>query len=273
MHRSGTTLLTSILEKMGLYVGFKNGENNESDFFHLENEKILNLVGGSWEHPDNVAFLINNDSLKKLHLEYLAKLSNSPAIAEYLGWLNYIKYRSLYNIDFLWGWKDPVNTYTLPLWLKLFPNAKVIHIKRNGVDVAQSLVVRYKQILNNKQHRQALRLKRFSLRPRHTKAISTRCTNLEEGLKLWDEYLTHAEKIMSTLPEKQKISLRYEELLATPETIISKVADFSNISYTNETIKQACHDIEKKRRNAFQDNPELLQFAKDSSITLNKYRY
>lgn len=273
MHRSGTTLLTSILEKMGLYVGLKNGENNESDFFHSENEKILALIGGSWEHPDNVKFLLDNATLRKMHFEYLEKLSTSPAIVEYLGWLNYIKYRSLCNIDFPWGWKDPVNTYTLPLWLELFPNAKVIHIKRHGVDVAQSLVVRYNQKLNTKLQRHELRLKRFYLRPRHTRAFTTRCVTLEEGLMLWDEYLTNAEKVMSELPEKQKLSLYYEELLDFPETIITKVADFSKIYYTNETIKQVCHGIEKKRRNAFQNNPKLLQFAKDSSITLNKHRY
>ena len=273
MHRSGTTLLTSILEKMGLYVGFKNGENYESEFFHAENEKILNLVGGSWENPKNVKFLLENDALKKMHFEYLEKLLVSPAIAEYLGWLNYIKYRSLYNVDFPWGWKDPVNTYTLPLWLELFPDAKVIHIKRQGVDVAQSLVVRYEQMLNKKQLRQALRLKRFSFRPRHTKTIAARCVNLEEGLKLWDEYLTHAEKIMSGIPEKQKLSIRYEELLETPETIITKVADFSILNYSTETIKQISQGIEKKRRNAFQNDPKLLQFAKDSSNTLNKHSY
>lgn len=273
MHRSGTTLLTSILEKMGLYVGFKNGENYESEFFHAENEKILNLVGGSWENPKNVKFLLENDALKKMHFEYLEKLLKSPATAEYLGWFNYIKYRSLYNIDFPWGWKDPVNTFTLPLWLELFPDAKVVHIKRHGVDVAQSLVVRYNQKLNTKLQRQVLRLKRFYLRPRHTKAIGTRCVNLEEGLKLWDEYLTNAERIMSTLPEKQKLSLRYEELLDSPETIITKLADFSKLNYTDKTIEELTNGIEKKRRNAFQDDPKLLQFAKDSNSILNKHHY
>jgi hypothetical protein len=38
-----------------------------------------------------------------------------------------------------WGWKDPRNSITLPVWLKLFPDARVIHIVRNGVDVAESL--------------------------------------------------------------------------------------------------------------------------------------
>jgi len=273
MHRSGTTLLASILEKMGLYVGLKNGENNESKFFHAENEKILNLTGGSWEHPSNVKFLLENDVLKKMHFEYLQKLSTSPAVAEYLGWFNYLKYHSLYNIDFPWGWKDPVNTYTLPLWLELFPDAKIVHIKRHGMDVAQSLAVRYTKKLNTKLQRHALRLNRFYLRPRHAKTIGTRCVNLEESLKLWDEYLTNAERIMNSLPKNQKLSLRYEDLLDTPEAIITKVADFANIFYTDETIKQACNSIEKKRRNAFQNDPKLLQFTKDFSSTLNKHHY
>lgn len=38
-----------------------------------------------------------------------------------------------------WGWKDPRNTFTLKMWLELFPEAKVIHLCRNQEDVVRSL--------------------------------------------------------------------------------------------------------------------------------------
>ncbi len=38
-----------------------------------------------------------------------------------------------------WGWKDPRNTFTLPMWLGLFPRARVIHIHRQQKDVVKSL--------------------------------------------------------------------------------------------------------------------------------------
>ncbi len=30
-----------------------------------------------------------------------------------------------------WGWKDPRNTFTLPMWLSIFPKARVLHVLRN----------------------------------------------------------------------------------------------------------------------------------------------
>ena len=30
------------------------------------------------------------------------------------------------DIPFPWGWKDPRNSITLPLWLRLYPEAKII---------------------------------------------------------------------------------------------------------------------------------------------------
>ena len=45
------------------------------------------------------------------------------------------------------GWKDPRNTFTLDLWLKLFPNAKIINIMRHPLDVSQSLLVRQNKLL------------------------------------------------------------------------------------------------------------------------------
>ncbi|MBW1793701.1 MAG: sulfotransferase [Deltaproteobacteria bacterium] len=44
-----------------------------------------------------------------------------------------------------WGWKDPRTTLTLPLWLKLFPKARIIHVIRNGIDSALSLWRRCKK--------------------------------------------------------------------------------------------------------------------------------
>jgi hypothetical protein len=38
-----------------------------------------------------------------------------------------------------WGWKDPRNSLTLPYWLRLFPTARVIHVRREPAAVVESL--------------------------------------------------------------------------------------------------------------------------------------
>jgi hypothetical protein len=92
------------------------------------------------------------------------------------------------SLNFPWGWKDPRSTFTLPLWLCLFPNAKIINIKRHGVDVAQSLRVRgWKGFLaTTEKYRKYKWIVPF--RPKKLGFIeSPRCAALEGGLSLWQE--------------------------------------------------------------------------------------
>jgi hypothetical protein len=51
-----------------------------------------------------------------------------------------------YNGKSKWGFKDPRLCVVLPLYLKLFPKAQVVHIRRNPNDVAASLGKRKKRM-------------------------------------------------------------------------------------------------------------------------------
>lgn len=82
------------------------------------------------------------DALRNASTEYLHDILQSRHSRSFLGWGRWLRYRSAFKLDFPWGWKDPVNTFTLPFWLDLFPEARVVHIFRNGVDIAQSLYTR-----------------------------------------------------------------------------------------------------------------------------------
>ena len=70
------------------------------------------------------------------------------------------------------GMEDSRSTLTLPVWLSIFPEARVIHIVRNGIDVGMSL-----------QRREPRRL--FSRRDAEPMIppLFTR------GYRLWSEYL------------------------------------------------------------------------------------
>ena len=63
MHRSGTTLLSKILEKNGVFIGRYKEINNESKFFLRINRWMFTMLGASWDNPksfDN----ISNDTKK-----------------------------------------------------------------------------------------------------------------------------------------------------------------------------------------------------------------
>ncbi|MDZ7724825.1 MAG: sulfotransferase [candidate division KSB1 bacterium] len=142
MHRSGTTLLAKLLKQAGLWIGNDLIDTWESRFFLNRNEKILNAGGGSWASPECAEAILGHSSLRRALTLELKQDASSAFCAGYLGLKRYIKHRSLFNLQEPWGWKEPRTMLLLPLYLDIFPGAKVIHIVRNGVDVAASLARR-----------------------------------------------------------------------------------------------------------------------------------
>lgn len=124
MHRSGTSLVSSVLQKAGLFIGDDllgpkednpKGFYENSDFFnfHLSALYFLSLNMGGWslQAVDNL-----NDELDQEAHEIVKKNSRKQ-----------------------WGWKDPRTTLFLRYWEKIIPEAKYLFIYRNPWDVADSL--------------------------------------------------------------------------------------------------------------------------------------
>src|SRR3989338_687794 len=139
MHRSGTGLLSRILERCGVFMGRKQTGNRESVFFQGLNKDGLDMLGCNWRCLE---FLPSHDEMQN-HYEWLKdfmlKQLENGLVNRHFGW-HILKV--LYQKPFHWGWKDPRNSLLLPVWKKIFPQAKIIHISRNGGDVALSLLSR-----------------------------------------------------------------------------------------------------------------------------------
>lgn len=130
MHRSGTTLVARSLEKAGIFMGVIKDHNWEAMHFLSLNQQTLWAAGGSWLEPV-IPQAIHYKTLpaRSLYEEHF-KLVNSRQKLRHL-----LAPRS-------WGWKDPRNTFTLPMWLEIFPNARVIHVLRDKKVIARSLMKR-----------------------------------------------------------------------------------------------------------------------------------
>src|SRR5262245_13685696 len=131
MHGSGTSLLASLLAAGGLCLG-ADADHGENAFFR---EEIAGLVlgrEGRWAElplptPEEV----------------LAFIPTARARIE-AGWL--ARYRALgYDGSGPWGFKDPRSCLLLPLYLAVFPGARVLHIVRDADDVAASLAASRKR--------------------------------------------------------------------------------------------------------------------------------
>ena len=115
MHRSGTSMITKVLKDLGLFMGWALDGNYEALFFRERNEKILNGCNGTWDNPTVIYQLLNNASMRDEVVEFLSKDLMSLRIFSYLGPRYLVQYRSVFNIDSPWGWKDPRNTVLVPI--------------------------------------------------------------------------------------------------------------------------------------------------------------
>jgi hypothetical protein len=135
MHRSGTSLVTRILNLLGVDLGpeerlLEPGPDNPLGFWEHEeivelNDEILGLLGGSWHEPP--AFEPNWE--------------RSPALSGLRG-VAVEMIRREFERSELWGWKDPRACLTLPFWQLLIPGMRYVICLRNPVDVARSLARR-----------------------------------------------------------------------------------------------------------------------------------
>ena len=51
MHRSGTTIVSQIVEKLGCPMGFKKDRNNEDRFLMIISDLLLFANSGAWDSP------------------------------------------------------------------------------------------------------------------------------------------------------------------------------------------------------------------------------
>ena len=207
--RSGTSILAILLRK---YLGISFG--TESQFFI----RFFNRL-------QNYGDLNNNDNLKKL----LADISRERCFQRWRKW-DYIldvdkiharirenSYTGIIDAIFndladhnqmnRWGDKTPEYIYNLPVLHTLFPEAKFIHILRDGRDVALSTF------------------------KTHFGAKNIGIAALE-----WNQQLACVAKFKKMIDPGKFCEIRYEDLLDDPVGTFKKLMNFLNIVDIDGTI-------------------------------------
>ena len=220
-HRSGTTLLSKIASKLGVYLGSDLNRHHESTFFLNINQQLLNSSGGSWDRP--------GPFLDRLHSDPGFERSCCDMVRNKLGGLGFWKsywgptgvLNSMIGGRFLqfWGWKDPRNTITLPVWRKIYPNLKVISIERNGIDVAISL------------HKREMK------RPPDSLFSSDYCRSIDNCYQVWQNYQKCLASFKSVTNGHDRLNLDYEQLTSKPSNSIAHVSQFLGLPANGKRVK------------------------------------
>jgi hypothetical protein len=124
MHRSGTSLVASVVERAGVHlgggfargIGQPRGQFEDHDFYDLH-EAILAASGHScFTAGDEVGREVAPPFEERARALVAAR-AHRP----------------------LWGWKDPRTALFLDLWDRVLPDARFVFLYRHPVDVALSL--------------------------------------------------------------------------------------------------------------------------------------
>jgi sulfotransferase family protein len=268
MHRSGTRLLVDVLDKLGVFMGADRQADSESVAFMLINESILHQCGALWSEPMSAHFLLAQpDAVEPLAA--MAREALAAQLENYAG--PYGRHLESGRKDLPpFGWKDPRNTFTLPVWKRVFPNLRAIHIVRHGVDAAASLA---------RRHGDALRAATGEPVPSALTVIrdhalgvlsSRRGWTLAEALTMWEQYVEKARQESATLGERA-LEIRYEDLLARPGELIATIATFCGVPAPARVASFG--GLEPSRAFAFRRSAELVAFAGAAREALARYGY
>ncbi|MEO2064652.1 MAG: hypothetical protein ABGW97_16860 [Christiangramia sp.] len=138
MHRSGTSLTASWLQKCGLHldngnlmgrsIGNIKGHFEDLDFVNVHSRIIKKKIpcSNGWIVDDIDKIFFQEEDLKEVNK--LLKVRNEK-------------------FD-IWGWKDPRSTLFLNQWKMIKPDLKFIIVWRNPYEVVNSLKSRYKKSNN-----------------------------------------------------------------------------------------------------------------------------
>jgi hypothetical protein len=259
--------------------------NYESFHFMHLNDWILSEYGSAWDNPPAISTIRDISATRHKIVKRLKKVTSGLQMIRFFGLSKYHQFR-LQRFCSPWGWKDPRNTFTAWLWDEIFPGASYIYIVRCGVDAAQSLMNRERQIYRGYRLTDRIqKVKRIlfelltirrtffdflpNLKHYRLKA-SLKCTSLEGAFALWENYLEAAMHFIENKSAKDRlIELSYEKLIEQPALYVNILADFSGSKISREQKEKIISKIDASRRFAFTKEPHLLEFYK--SVRQNSF--
>jgi hypothetical protein len=231
MHRSGTSLTTRLLVDVGVHMGRRLSTNAESIYFQRLNRRILADVGARWDQIEPIVEAMRSDGFCGAEEAKLRRaLFRGRGMTSFFGrdlWASTRRGESV-----AWGWKDPRTTLTFPIWQRLFPGARFVHVIRNGIDVAISI------------HRRALAASRH-WKKRFLGDLSPATARFEDCFHLWEQYVAFALEEKHLIDPERYLEVRYEDLLRAPHEHLEQIVNFLGHPINPELIQATSKRVDQ----------------------------
>lgn len=223
---------------LGALLGLDANPNGESHFFGDLNRHLLRAAHAEWDTPEPLAWTLADEALVEALADDLRERVSSSKTRGFLGWKSSLRTRSLLALEGEWGWFDPRTTLLLPIWLRVFPRARIVHVSRNGVDVALSLAAREAE-------------RRADLR---NPARSARCLDARRAFDVWAQYTAAALAHAELAPAERVLHLRYEDLAREPVSHLGRVAGVAGLAPNDELARDVLAGDDAPRPWAFRES-------------------
>ncbi|MDQ7058492.1 MAG: sulfotransferase [Ghiorsea sp.] len=241
--RCGSTLLRRMLEaNPDIHIppeSYVLGEvgrlfmrNRQMDWHHL-----VNLVLSTFEYQHE--FDKFNIDMRGLVHQLWQLPEHQRSLAEILDALYRYHGKQTGQSFTLWGDKTPKNTFELDMLIRIFPQAKFVHLLRDGVDVAASFVSRGLM------------------------------DNMLSAAKHWQTSVLISREFMQQYPE-QCIEVRYEDLVATPEQALKRLSDFLGLTFHADMVESLKHTQNMGDLNAYAHYEKVLEPVSTRNIGLGR---
>jgi hypothetical protein len=203
---SGTRMVHGVLEKAGLFMGAPEKLNHAGDAMEIEPllDNVINPILAATGSLDyEVAGLPPS-------LAASARSELACSVDRFL--------RDLPDKTTRWGWKNPRSMYVLPLIADLFPEARFIHLVRDGRDMATSD--------NQNQPRKHYRAL-FGTEPK--------TSDPNASIQLWMAANLGAAAWGERNLGSNYLRVRFEDLCANPEYGVETILRF--VGYSHEEMR------------------------------------
>src|SRR5690349_2943205 len=223
-HRSGTSATARALELVGLQIGQRLDSHRELKALQQLHDEYLRRVGASWHNPAPFLRSIETAEGERDCLEYLRSniASHFGKIFGYRndprGWWPRLRLK----FGAIWGWKEPRTTLFAPIWLKIFPDARAVHVMRDALAAAESIRER------------ELKFQAAGDPPTGNLGDLNYCRELVET------YIAAGERVAGSANYE---CLRFEELQANPPAMLEQLARFCGLNPTTGQLANAAASI------------------------------